>query len=441
MDKSSVIKKVIMTLITLLVLAYVVYIILGANFNSIKTESATKITVTDSISASGYFIRDESYIQYDGDGVISYTVSDCSKVSGKQTVAQVYCSAEDAAAQEEIDRLNERIATLETLEKSADMITASPETLDSNIYTSLFKMREQISSGSILDVDDTIEDILCSISERSLVVGKAESFSDSIDELKKQVADLEAAYTDAQAEIISEKSGYFLSYTDGYENIVTTGDIDSIYTEQLEKLMNSTVQSVSSSTIGKTIDNVFWYVACPVTYEQALILKNLGRITISLPFASINEIPVTVVSVNQQTKTSDGVVILRGEYMNEELASARKENVIINIKSYTGIYVSRKAVHEQELTKTVINDDGSETEVTESVMGVYVLSGNELEFKQIAVLYSNDDYLVCSEDPKSDEEDGVKMEIGIFSYSEPILELYDNIVVEGANLYDGKLVT
>ncbi|MGN0536938.1 MAG: HlyD family efflux transporter periplasmic adaptor subunit [Acutalibacteraceae bacterium] len=441
MDKSSIIKKILMTLITILVLAYVVYVIVGANFNSIKTEAATKMTATNSISVSGYFIRDESLIQHKGNGVISYTVEDCSKVAGKETVAEIYHSSEDAAAQEEIDRLKERIATLETLEKSADMISLSPEDLDESVYSSLFKMKEQLGDGNILDVDDTVENIIYSINERRLVIGKTESFSSSIAELKKQVEELEASYKKAQTEIISEKAGYFVSFADGFENVVTSDDIENIYPSQLEELMNSTPKTVSKQTIGKTIDNIFWYIACPVTYEQALVLKNLDRITVSLPFALADEIPVTVVSVNQETKTSGGVVILRGEYMNEELASARKETVVINIENYTGIYVNRKAVHEQELTKTVTDENGKETQVTESVMGVYVLSGNELEFKQIAVLYSNKDYLICSEDPKKDESDGVSMEIGIFSYDEPILKLYDNIVVEGANLYDGKLVT
>ncbi len=441
MDKSSIIKKILMTLITLLVLAYVVYIVVGANFNSIKTETAIRMTATNSISVSGYFIRDESFIQYKGDGVISYTVEDCSKVAGKETVAEIYRSSEDAAAQEEINRLNERIATLETLEKSADMISLSPENLDESVYSSLFRMKEQLGNGDVLDVDDTVEDIIYAINERHLVIGKTENFSDSIAELKKQVKNLEVSYQKAQAKVVSDKAGYFLSFTDGFENVVTSNDIENIYPAQLEKLMKGTEKEVSKQVIGKRIDNVYWYIACPVTYEQALTLKNLGRITVSLPFASVDEIPVTVMSVNQENKTSDGVVILRGEYMNEELASARKETVVINIENYSGIYVNRKAVHEQELTKTVTDENGQEKQVTESVMGVYVLSGNELEFKQIAVLYSNEDYLICSEDPKTDEKNGVSMEIGIFSYNEPILKLYDNIVVEGANLYDGKLVT
>lgn len=438
MDKSSIIKKIIIALITVLFLVYLVYIIIDANFNSIKTETATEMTVSDSISVSGYFIRDENVLQYKGDGVISYTVSESAKVANKETVAEVFKSAEDAAAQEEIDKLKTRIETLENLQKSADMISLSPDELDESVCANLFKMAQQIQDDGMSEVDTTVDEILYALNERQLVTGKTESFSEKIQELKDLLAELEAEHQKSQGQITSNAAGYFVSFTDGYEGLATTESIDSIYPKQLEELMRASPKSAESSTVGKTISNVFWYIACPVTYEQALALKNSEYVTINLPFASNEEIPVSVVSINQETKTSDGVVILRGDYMSEEIAALRNESVIINIETYTGIYISKKAVHEQELTKTVTDENGKETEVTETVMGVYVSQGNELQFKQIAVLYSGEDYLICSVDPKSDEEDG--KDINIFSYDYPILKLYDKVVVEGADLYDGKLV-
>lgn len=438
MDKSSIIKKIIIALITVLFLVYLVYIIIGANFNSIKTETATEMTVSDSISVSGYFIREENVLQYKGDGVISYTVSESAKVANKETVAEVFKSAEDAAAQEEIDKLKLRIETLENLQKSADMISLSPDELDESVCANLFKMVQQVQDNGILEVGTTVDEVLYSLNERQLVTGKTKSFSDKIKELKGLLAELEAEHQKSKGQITSNTAGYFVSFTDGYEGMATIESIDSIYPKQLEELMQASPKTIESATVGKTISNVFWYIACPVTYEQALALKASNYVTVSLPFASVEEIPVSVVSINQETKTSDGVAILRGDYMSEELAAARNESVIINIETYTGIYINKKAVHEQELTKTITDENGNETKVTETVMGVYVSQGNELQFKQIAVLYSGEDYLICSSDPKSDEEDG--KDINIFSYDYPILKLYDKVVVEGVDLYDGKLV-
>ena len=62
---------------------------------------------------------------------------------------------------------------------------------------------------------------------------------------------------------------------------------------------------------------------------------------------------------------------------------------------------------------------------------VYIQLGNEILFKQIVPLFTGDDYVICKQDPEDDEL--VTDEFGI-------LKAFDEVVVEGANLYDGKII-
>ena len=55
--------------------------------------------------------------------------------------------------------------------------------------------------------------------------------------------------------------------------------------------------------------------------------------------------------------------------------------------------------------------------------GVYVLSGMQISFVPVEVLYYSDSYIIC----KKDNEGGLK--------------LYDRVVVKGKNLYDGKIIS
>ena len=432
--KSSVtlVRKVIMTLITILVIVYVIYVICSASFTQIKTETTKIRTVSDSIATSGYFIRDEKLIEYKGDGVVSYIVEDGEKVSKNQTVANVFSTSDDANAKQEIEKLNAQITALEQLEKTADTITITPDEIDRNISSLLVQATMNVSNGDYTLADDNINDVLYNLNERQLVTGKLESFSDKINELKSQVKALEKSSTGSQKSknIKSTSSGYFVSTADGYEGIYSIKDIEDIYPEDLDsdKIKPS---EISENVIGKTIESVYWYIACPVTAEQALEIKNADSLTIDLPLASNGTLNVSLVSLNQETKTSDAVAILRGDYMTEEIAGLRNENLSLNLETYTGLYVPKKAVHECELTKTVEDENGKETEVTETVKGVYVETGGTLNFKQIVPIYSGEDYVICKQSPSDDE---------IFSYDVSILKLYDDVVVEGADLYDGKLV-
>ena len=55
--------------------------------------------------------------------------------------------------------------------------------------------------------------------------------------------------------------------------------------------------------------------------------------------------------------------------------------------------------------------------------GVFILHGSTLEFRKINVIYWGEDYIICSQEPDDD-----------------YLKLYDRIVTEGKDLYDGKVV-
>ena len=137
-------------------------------------------------------------------------------------------------------------------------------------------------------------------------------------------------------------------------------------------------------------------------------------------------------SINQKTKTSDAVVILQGDFMNKEMAQVRSEDISIVVNTYTGIYISKKAVHERELSKKVTDNNGKTVEVKENVTGVFIKLGNELKFKQIIPIYTGEDFVVCKKDLSDSDK--------VFDRDAGILKPYDNVVVEGANLYDNKII-
>ena len=97
--------------------------------------------------------------------------------------------------------------------------------------------------------------------------------------------------------------------------------------------------------------------------------------------------------------------------MSEELSSVRFAEVRILLKEYTGLYVPDRALHFGKNNES----------------GVFVRVGNVLSFRNIRVLYYDETghYSIC-EAPTEEDRD--------------YLRLYDDMVVEGKGLYDGKVV-
>ena len=87
--------------------------------------------------------------------------------------------------------------------------------------------------------------------------------------------------------------------------------------------------------------------------------------------------------------------------------SARRETIQIRLKEYTGLRVASSAVR-----------------VVDGVRGVYVLSGIAAKFKPVNILYSNANFTICETDTTKSSS----------------LKLYDEVIVEGKDLYDGKMV-
>ena len=63
---------------------------------------------------------------------------------------------------------------------------------------------------------------------------------------------------------------------------------------------------------------------------------------------------------------------------------------------------------------------------------MYVLHGNEIKFVEIIPIFSSTNYVVCKVD--LDEQEAKDL------MTDSTIALYDEVVIEGTDLYDGKIV-
>ncbi len=431
MDKSAWIRKGIMIVLTGLVIAYVVYVICRASFTQVKTITARESVAYQSINSTCYIVRDETLIEYGGDGVISYSVEDGEKVSVNQAVAGVFDNADAAGTKQEIEHLKTQIESLTMLQKNSDALSQSPDELDKAISTALVQSNEALCSGKLSEADTAADSILYYINERQLITGKATDYNDKINQLKAQLNELEKLSVKQKkgTDIKSPVAGYFVSSADGYENLVTTKQLDTMLPGDIEPKELQPI-TVPQKVIGKTVNGVYWYAVCHVSAEDALKIKNAFTLRLDLPAVTAEKIPVELYALNQRNKSSDAIAIFRGTYMSDAMASLRQGEASIILDEYYGLSVPKSAVHELEMTRTVTDEDGNETEETQNVTGVYVRRGNEVTFRQIFPIFSGESVVISSMDKNRQP----------FSDKVKVLEAYDEIIVEGANLYDGKII-
>ena len=111
--------------------------------------------------------------------------------------------------------------------------------------------------------------------------------------------------------------------------------------------------------------------------------------------------------INLSQSEDSAVIILRCNEMNSELATLRTALVTLIKAEHSGIKIPAKALR-----------------VIDGKTGVFVVSGLEAKFVETEIIYSNDDYALSKLNTAESDK----------------LRLYDEIIVKGKNLYDGKII-
>ena len=102
-------------------------------------------------------------------------------------------------------------------------------------------------------------------------------------------------------------------------------------------------------------------------------------------------------------------VALECRSINAQVLCLNYEEAEISLHTYQGIRIDRRALH-------IVNGQ----------RGVYVKYGDLQRFRRITILYEDDTYILVPEGGKVGEDNE--------------LRLYDEVIVEGSNLQDGKLL-
>lgn len=429
--KRNITRRIIIGVSVAVVLVFVIFLFITTNFlgnNMMVTETAYRSTAYDVVKTTALVVREEEYIPSSASGVLVYSVSDGDKVTADGTIATAYNSEEDVVNMQRIAELDEKIAFLESLSTVSQNSSIGLDTVNTQINEKLVALIGSINTNSYEFIGDVEDELMTSIYRKQLITGEQGKFDDKIEQLKAEKSGLEASTGAPSGKVTTQSSGYFVSSVDGYENCVALGDLNSFYYSDYKKLKAKDVDP--DAYLGKVIKGVNWYLACPVTADEATnISHNSTAVSVRIPNALTEDIPAKVMYVNNLAGEERSIVVLRCNYMNEALSKIRLESVEIVVNSYEGLRVSKSAIHDAELTRTV--EDENKVEHTESkvVQGVYVEYGNELRFRQIVIAYSGDDYVICDESPAQD-----------LLFNGNTIKLYDQVVTEGGDLYDGKLI-
>ena len=395
-------------------LAYLGYHFFEGFSADIETEYATLVTDSDVVPLDAYIMRSESVIfaaSATSGHSVGYVFSDGTKVHGGQVVANIYTG--DGSSDEAIVDLDRRIDLLESSNLTDGMTSSDTYVIDSKIQNYYYLIHQSTLLGNYSNLTKRRDELLTLINKRKILTGATTGYSDRIESLTAERALLSAGQDTIAESVEAPYAGYFYSTTDGYESTFSASKVESLTLAEFDKMLSSQPTRYSDRAVGKMVSDFNWYIVCETTRDSLRYFTKGYPYYVNFPYNDDISIKMTLSNVVSEVGSDRVLLVLETERIPEDFSFRRMQPVELVRSSYTGYRVPISAAR-----------------LVDGKQGVYIMIGNTIEFREIDILLEMDGYyIVAEQDPVNDPDYASK------------LGLYDQIVVSGKNLYDGKLIS
>ena len=410
-----------MAAITLAVLAYFGVQAVRYFQDPISTTLVCPYAVEESISLSGYVVRQERVLSNEDTGLLQLLRDEGERVSAGGTVAAVYADQASLDLQNQIADLTSRIEQLQYAQE-AELGMEVTQRLDAQISQSILNYRAALTAGQLREAEDEGDSLRSQILKRDYSVSGTGDLDTQLQELQAQRQELQSQAAGSVRRISAPEAGLYSAVVDGYETVLTP--------ETLTDLTPSALEAVSAdpavaSNVGKLVLGEDWYYAAAVSAEEAQALQEAqedGELLLRFTQGAGTDLPVTLAEVGPE-ENGRAVVVLTGDTHLAELTLLRQQSAQVIFSAAEGLRIPRAAL--RVVTRTEEQEDGTVTETT--VTGVYCVSGREAAFKPVEVLYSNENFALVAADITADQE--LRR-----------LRAGDEVIVSARDLYDGKVL-
>lgn len=418
-----------------LLVLYIAQGVYNSNVGKVVTEYALNYTQVESVNVEGFAVRDEnrtsdgkniSFLHKQENKYYVPLVDDSANVSRNDTIA--LCFSQESGAEAYLDRLtlSEKIKALEELKSQGELSYVNVVGLNSLIYSSAINYAECLQNTSLSDLQSTSEDFVQKMTTKQIAVGEKMDFDSQIKAYKAEYDALKSSLGNYE-NVKAPYAGYFVSGADGYESAISYDDVadKKVKCKDGEKLLKSEPTD-ANGVYGKIVAQFTWYFIFDMAENESSALNEGSTVYVNFPNKGIENIKMTVHDISEQ-KDSVITVTLRCKLMNEDLVKLRKEKAEIILNKHEGLKINRDAIVQNE----------------EGIDGVHVLTGNFVQFSPIDIKYYGEDYVIAGKYYvyKKDENNKNKLIVDEEATSRyRAIRLYDNIIVKGKNIEDGKVI-
>lgn len=401
---------------TVLVLATFVYLFHDAvrnNRDRYDTETADEVVEQEKLELKAFLVRDEEYINQKTTGTVVPLIKDGMRVASGDAVARVCASDEDAANVSALLEAKESLARYQEISEQTELNALDMEKLNKTIDASFTELVRTSNSGDFFELSRNIEELENKLASKQILKDGTIDLTAKFNELNSKIQTIESKSINT-SDVLAPLSGYYISNLDGYENAMDYNKISDLTVSEAEKLFEKKPGDVSGQ-MGKIVGSYKWYLVTVMDSKYSLLMSEGEKMKINMPYYGFKNVDVVVEKIST-TQNDKVAVAFSCNMMNETYANMRTEDIELVFKEYTGYKINSSAIRREK------DEKGKEVDV------VYILRGDIMNARVIDIIYDAGDYVIVSEESKAT------------SGYRPI-KRYDEVIVKGRNLSDGKSIS
>lgn len=368
-----------------------------------RTETAILYDMSDSLSCGGYLVFEQSEVP--GEGQMGYLVSNGERVATGTQVAEIYSDPSQARARTALTELD---AQLELLERSENTVGTDVDVLLAQRQSALYDLLDGLDRQNYEELSSKSNEYLLALNRLQITTGAIRDFSGA-KELIAQEQAVQQANLGSPAAVTVSTGGYFVAADAAQMLLYSKDELDNMSAAEMADALQQGAGVGEVSGAGKLVTDYKWYFYGVCTAEESEKFEGVTSVDISFPGAAEKVLPATVESVTVDEDSGLAKFVLSCEYVGADVLSLASATARIDFESFKGVRVSAKALN-----------------IVDGEKGVYVKYGNLARFRKITVLYQDDEYILVPEGGKVGTDNEVR--------------LFDEVIVEGTDLYDGKIL-
>lgn len=442
----------ITALVCLVFLAlFLVFQVININYKPSSTQVVEKTSVEKGIETKAFFVRDETYISSSSSDLFSVPlVNNGVRVAENECIVAQFGKKEDADSFIKMNKIKKQLERCEGIYLQNRIDISDINNYDRETDELFVSFITSLNNNDFSSMNEYGEDISDNITCRQITMGNELKLQEIISKLRSELSGFSAL---KPSYVYAKSTGYYLNETDGFENVIPYKDVLNVNADSVKKALSREVEK-SDGYVGKIVNKFNWYIVCSVTMKDIENLKIGGHVTVAFKNSSVGSERMTVKAINV-TDNNNVALVLESNSVNSKAFSLRREDIKIITDTVYGYAIDKDAL------RTV-----------NGTLGVYVLKGRIVDFRYIDVIYTGDDYVLVrtyedelsksleNEEDEEAQDNKAKLkksrrlreesdilinsegnnEISDYSIEGDYIRLYDEVIVNGKNIYEGQLI-